>query len=112
MKDAVKNDLRDELQELLNENEWLLEDIITKSANGKFKFNQDHSSAIVDLFFESIINTTVKHKKLKVIGFGNFEVVERKGKKGRNPQTGEGIWIEPTKVPKFSPGKTFKDRVK
>lgn len=112
MKDAGKNDLRDELQELLNENEWLLEDIITKSANGKFKFNQDQSTAIVDLFFESIINTTVKYKKLKVIGFGNFEVKERKARKGHNPQTQEEIWIEATNVPKFSPGKTFKDRVK
>ena len=112
MKDAGKNELRDELQARLNEHEWLLEDILTKAKNGKFKFNQNHTSVIVDLMLETQMDTTVKYGKLKLIGYGNLEIKERKGRKGRNPQTQEEIWIEASKVPKFSPGKNFKDRVK
>ncbi len=51
-------------------------------------------------------------KKVQVIGFGNFEVRERAARKGRNPQTGEEIQIEASKVPAFKPGKALKDAVK
>ncbi|MDR7002670.1 nucleoid DNA-binding protein [Neobacillus niacini] len=47
-----------------------------------------------------------------MIGFGNFEVRERAGRKGRNPQTGEEIEIAVSKIPAFSAGKALKDAVK
>lgn len=50
--------------------------------------------------------------KVQYIGFGGFEKAERSARKGRNPQTGEEIEIAATVVPKFKPGKEFKDIVK
>ena len=44
--------------------------------------------------------------------FGSFKVVERKARKGRNPQTGEEIDIKASKAPKFTPGKSLKEAVK
>ena len=42
-------------------------------------------------------------------GFGTFKVVDRKARKGRNPQTGADIDI---KAPKFTPGKALKEAFK
>jgi DNA-binding protein HU-beta len=47
-----------------------------------------------------------------LIGFGTFKVVKRKARKGRNPQTGKVIKIKAKKVPKFVPGKAFREAVK
>jgi DNA-binding protein HU-beta len=47
-----------------------------------------------------------------LVGFGTFKVVERKARKGRNPQTGEEIDIKASKAPKFTPGKALKEAVK
>ena len=49
-----------------------------------------------------------KHKKLQLIGFGTFSVVERKARTGINPQTKEKIKIKASKVVKFKPGADFK----
>ena len=49
-----------------------------------------------------------KHKKLQLIGFGTFSVVERKARTGINPQTKEKIKIKASKVVKFKPGAAFK----
>jgi len=38
--------------------------------------------------------------------------MERKARRGRNPQTGEGIQIPAKKVPKFKPGKGLREKVK
>ena len=47
-----------------------------------------------------------------MIGFGTFKVAERKARKGRNPKTGEEIYIAASKVPKFAAGKALKEAVK
>lgn len=50
-------------------------------------------------------------KKVQLVGFGTFEVAERKARSGRNPLTGETIKIKASKTPKFKPGKALKDAV-
>ena len=49
--------------------------------------------------------------KTQLVGFGTFEVSERKAREGRNPQTKETIQIEASKAPKFKAGKALKDMV-
>ena len=53
-----------------------------------------------------------KKGKITLIEFGTFKVAKRKARKGRNPQTGEVIKIKAKKVPRFVPGKAFRDAVK
>lgn len=67
---------------------------------------------VVDAVFEAIRDYLSEEEKVQIIGFGNFEVRERKARKGRNPQTGEEIQIAASKVPAFKPGKGLKDAVK
>ncbi len=66
----------------------------------------------VDVLFETISNTLAKEEKIQLIGFGAFEVRERAARTGRNPQTGEEIQIQASKIPAFKPGKELKDAVK
>ena len=53
----------------------------------------------------------MQETKVQFVGFGSFEVAERAGRVGRNPQTGEPMHITAAKVPKFKPGKAFKEAV-
>lgn len=59
------------------------------------------------------ITTALKKKdgKVALVGFGTFQKVNRKARKGRNPQTGEPIKIKASKSVKFKPGKKLKDAV-
>jgi len=49
--------------------------------------------------------------KVTLVGFGVFEARDRKRREGRNPLTGEKIQIPATRVPAFSAGKGFKEKV-
>ncbi len=68
--------------------------------------------AVVDCVLSSITKALGKGDSVSLIGFGTFKVVERKARKGRNPQTGEEINIAASKVPKFVAGKALKEAVK
>ena len=66
----------------------------------------------VDCMLSSITKSLKKGEDVTLVGFGTFKVVKRKARKGRNPSTGEEIYIKATKAPKFTPGKTLKEAVK
>jgi len=66
----------------------------------------------VDCVLSSITKELGKGDSVSLIGFGTFKVAERKARKGRNPQTGEEIYIAASKVPKFVAGKALKEAVK
>ena len=52
-----------------------------------------------------------KDGKVTLVGFGTFQKISRKARKGRNPQTGESIKIKASKSVKFKPGKKLKDAI-
>lgn len=66
----------------------------------------------VDCVFSSITKALGNGDSVSLIGFGTFKVAQRKARKGRNPQTGEEIYISASKVPKFVVGKALKEAVK
>jgi nucleoid DNA-binding protein len=70
------------------------------------------AQAAVDCVLSSITKALGKKDPVSLVGFGTFKVVERKARKGRNPQTGEAIDIAASKVPKFVAGKALKEAVK
>ncbi|MFS0514911.1 HU family DNA-binding protein [Nostoc sp. UIC 10607] len=49
--------------------------------------------------------------KVTLVGFGSFERRDRSEREGRNPQTNEKITIPATKIPAFSAGKQFREKV-
>ena len=78
----------------------------------KTQLTKKDVSATVEALFETIQEALKAGEKVRVIGFGNFEVRERAARKGRNPQTGKEIKIKASKVPAFKAGKALKDAVK
>jgi integration host factor subunit alpha len=66
---------------------------------------------LVDQVFELVKNVVVQEGKLKVAGFGNFEVKEKQARRGRNPYTGEEITIEPRRVLTFKASQILKQKV-
>ena len=66
----------------------------------------------VDCVFSSITKAMKTGDTVTLVGFGTFKVVERKARKGRNPQTGEEIDIKASKASKFTAGKALKQAVK
>ena len=48
-------------------------------------------------------------EKVQIIGFGTFEVRERKARNVISPATGKEIRVPATKVPAFKPGKSLRE---
>lgn len=67
------------------------------------------AEAALKAFMEITKKTLKKGGEVQLIGFGTFSVAKHAARKGRNPQTGEAIKIKAKKLPKFKPGKAFKD---
>ncbi|MCX7114038.1 MAG: HU family DNA-binding protein [Proteobacteria bacterium] len=69
------------------------------------------AAKVLDALLETIEATVAGGDKVHLVGFGTFEPQHRAARAGRNPQTGEPLEIAEATVPKFTPGKSFKDRV-
>ncbi|WP_308590611.1 HU family DNA-binding protein [uncultured Megasphaera sp.] len=65
----------------------------------------------VKAVFSVISDSLTKGDKVQIIGFGTFEVRQRKAREGRNPRNNEPIQIEASKTPAFKAGKQLKDAV-
>ena len=70
------------------------------------------SREAVDVIISAITDSLSREEKVTLVGFGTFQVMERKARKGRNPQTRETINIPAKNVPKFGPGKGLREAVR
>lgn len=77
----------------------------------KTGLSKKDSEKAVNAVLGSITESMSKGKKVQLVGFGTFEVRDRKEREGRNPATGEKIKIKALKVPAFKPGKPLKQKV-
>ncbi len=66
---------------------------------------------LVDLFFEELTASLAVGKQVKLSGFGNFDLTDKKERPGRNPKTGEKVTISARRVVTFRPGQKLKSRV-
>lgn len=70
------------------------------------------STKVLDALLETVKETLIKGEKVQLVGFGTFEVRERKEREGRNPRNPEEIiHIPASKAPVFKAGKTLKEAV-
>lgn len=65
------------------------------------------ASRLVDLILDFIKRGLLEGERIQITGFGTFMVKEKKGRKGRNPQTGEEMMISARKSVVFRPSKSF-----
>lgn len=71
-------------------------------------FSKKEASEFVELVFDALKTTLENGEKVKISGFGNFVVREKKSRIGRNPQTGDQITISARRVLTFRPSQVLK----
>ena len=59
------------------------------------------SKALVELFFNTMRSTLAAGEAVKLAGFGNFTLHDKRARPGRNPRTGEMIPITARRVVTF-----------
>lgn len=73
--------------------------------------NKREAKELVDQFFEEICQSLEDGVMVKLSGFGNFELRDKRQRPGRNPKTGESIPISARRVVTFRPGQKLKQRI-
>jgi len=73
--------------------------------------NKREAKEMVEMFFETVRGALETGAQVKLSGFGNFDLREKKERPGRNPKTGEEIPISARRVVTFRPGQKLKSRV-
>lgn len=67
------------------------------------------SERVIDIVFETIVETMKKGDEVRLMGFGTFVGALKPASEGRNPRTGEKIHVAAHFSPKFKPGKLLKE---
>jgi integration host factor subunit alpha len=73
--------------------------------------NKREAKEIVEMFFGEVRKSLIDNDQVKLSGFGNFALRDKKERPGRNPKTGEDIPISARRVVTFRPGQKLKAKV-
>lgn len=73
--------------------------------------NKREAKDMVESFFEEIRAALASNEHVKLSGFGNFDLRDKRQRPGRNPKTGEEVPISARRVVTFRPGQKLKERV-
>ena len=84
---------------------------LVKALAEKAEITQKDAAKALDGLVDTIQKALAAGDKVQIIGFGSFEVRDRKERKVISPATGEEIKVPATKVPAFKPGKSLKEAV-
>ncbi len=77
----------------------------------KTHFTAKECSEFVDMIFETIAETLEGGEDVKISGFGNFRVREKRAREGRNPQTGEKMELSARRVVTFKPSHVVRKKM-
>ena len=86
-------------------------ELIETVASRVNSFSRKDIEVIIDTLFDSMCDSLTKGDKVEIRGFGSFKIKNRDGRQGRNPKSGENIFIDSKKVPFFKAGKEIKERI-
>jgi len=81
---------------------------IVNTLHRRIGITKREAGELVDDVFHSMISTLNSGEKVKISGFGNFEVRDKGARKGRNPQTNEEIIIARRRVVTFKPSQVLR----
>jgi integration host factor subunit alpha len=84
---------------------------IVEALYEKVGFSKKEAADLVEMVFDTIKGTLSQGNKIKISGFGNFVVREKRSRVGRNPQTGETIEISARRVLTFRPSQVLRAEV-
>ncbi|MDX1643108.1 MAG: integration host factor subunit beta [Thermoanaerobaculia bacterium] len=73
------------------------------------ELTKKHAEMIVNTVFESIVESLKEGDKIELRGFGSFRIRHRSSRIGRNPKTGDRVFVPPKRIPYFKPGKDLRE---
>ena len=77
----------------------------------KTESTKKNAEAAVNAVVSAITEALVSGEKVSIVGFGTFEVRDRKEKKVLNPQTKQMMTAPASKAPAFKAGQALKSAV-
>lgn len=69
------------------------------------------SEQIVNIVFDSMKDALMQGDRIEIRGYGSFVVKHYEAYTGRNPKTGDKVYVPPKKLPFFKVGKELRERV-
>lgn len=72
---------------------------------------RQESRCFVEQFFIELSNNLIAGHQVKLSGFGNFEIKDKKQRPGRNPKTGETVNVSARRVVTFKAGQKMRCQV-
>ncbi len=84
---------------------------MAESLFNEMGLNKQEARDLVHLFFQELVASLAVGEQVRLSGFGNFALRDKKERPGRNPRTGEKIPVPARRVVTFRPGKKLQDRV-
>ncbi len=84
-------------------------DLVEKLAEKIDYLTKKDCDVIIDTIFDNMKEALRKEDKIEIRGFGSFTIRVRKAKEGRNPKTGEKVFIPEKKIPFFKVGKELRE---
>ncbi len=74
-------------------------------------FNLRKAETVVNTIFDSMTEALGRNERVEIRGFGSFEVREYAAYRGRNPKTGDEVFVAAKRAPFFKTGKELRERV-
>ena len=90
---------------------WNKADLVEALHRERPDLNKQQVKAVLEEFMDTVMGVVSEGGQVRLAGFGKFEAVERAPRTGRNPHTGEAVPIPSTNVPRFKPGKLFREEL-
>lgn len=84
---------------------------IISSVYEKVGFSKKEAVRVVENIFEIMKEALERGEKIKISGFGNFVVRNKRTRRGRNPQTGDDIEISARRILTFKPSQVLKNEL-
>ena len=73
--------------------------------------NKSECKILVEDFFQEIKTSLINNEEVKLSGFGNFELLNKRARPGRNPKTGEDVTISARRVVTFRAGNKLRKKI-
>lgn len=84
---------------------------LAKYLDEEIGLSNRESKEIIELFFQTICKPLINGEQVKLSGFGNFTLHDKKERPGRNPRTGQEVPVSARRVVTFHCGQKLKARV-
>jgi len=89
----------------------LSKDHLVSSIGNRLGISRFESSRIIEAVLETVKSSLSDGEDVLISGFGKFIVKEKAARRGRNPQTGQDLTLEPRRVITFKCASVMRDRI-